>query len=196
MASAPWNKMASDPEPRRTGQPSTTNKRRFVTPYVARTKIPVFSADVYRGQKTNRRPGTRWMVEPQVRSHRWHQHLSELEHSSGVWVNSSVGPTEFWGTVHQPGHKQGLPRITHYTRGHLIPRRHMWPRRQKLNLHTHKRSSTSDSCQQRQLQKDPGSRSNHRGINVPSFLYTMKRRLAGEDQLVYLEAKTELWRLL
>lgn len=45
------------------------DKRRFVTLYDTKNKIPVFSAFKYRGDDNTSRPEERWKIEPQVHAY-------------------------------------------------------------------------------------------------------------------------------
>ncbi|XP_038588253.1 endonuclease domain-containing 1 protein-like [Micropterus salmoides] len=94
------------------------NKKRFVTLYDTKNKIPVFSAYKYRGEQQTGRPQTPWKIEPQL----------EEKNTSNMRDD---------GLSHQASDSDYKGCITKgFNRGHLFPNSHAFDKNEQLSTFT------------------------------------------------------------
>ncbi|XP_078020684.1 uncharacterized protein LOC144459837 [Epinephelus lanceolatus] len=83
-----------------------TNVRTFVTVYDTQNRIPVFSANKYRGEDGGKRPDTPWKIEPQLENIRRNKNMVRV--SRNKIYNKQAGDIDY--------RNNGV-----YDRGHLFP---------------------------------------------------------------------------
>ncbi|XP_026224985.1 uncharacterized protein LOC113168210 [Anabas testudineus] len=96
------------------------NKRRFVTLYDIKNRIPVFSAIKYRGQHDSRRPQNRWKIEPQLEKADYDKNMLDDKGS----INK-----------HQAG-KMDYRNNRTFDRGHLLPSAYAFNKTDKISTFT------------------------------------------------------------
>ncbi|XP_071315664.1 uncharacterized protein [Trachinotus anak] len=96
------------------------NTRRFVTLYDIKNKIPVFSANKYRGEKDRGRPRKRWRIEPQLEN----EHEDNMRNVvKGKIYNYQAGDVDYRNN-------------RAFDRGHLFPSSYAFSKTDKIATFT------------------------------------------------------------
>ncbi|XP_044040062.1 endonuclease domain-containing 1 protein-like isoform X3 [Siniperca chuatsi] len=96
------------------------NKRRFVTLYDIKNKIPVFSAYKYRGYGGGRRPPNNWKIEPQL----------EKEDDKNMWYGDK------YNTYNNQAGNTDYRNNEEFDRGHLFPSSYAFTKTDKISTFT------------------------------------------------------------
>ncbi|XP_070711269.1 endonuclease domain-containing 1 protein-like [Pempheris klunzingeri] len=93
------------------------NKKRFVTLYDTKNKIPVFSAYKYRGEQVKGRPRTKWKIEPQLEKRNTNNMRDDIFRNQAT--NNDYATSD-----------------NAYNRGHLFPTCHAFDKSEKISTFT------------------------------------------------------------